>query len=52
MFATTKCLSLFNYYDNENPVNDEMRDSTGKYDYEMKFHGDGNLLKFRARVAF
>ena len=52
MFATTKCLSLFNYYDNENPVNDEMHDSTKNDDYEMKFRGGENLLKFRARVAF
>ena len=51
MFSTTKCLDLFNSCDNANPVNDEMHDSTGKYDYEMKFCGDGNLLKFRARVA-
>ena len=51
MFATTKCLSLFNYYDNANPINDEMHDSTGKANYEMKFRGGGNLLKFRAQVA-
>ena len=51
MFATTKCLGLFNYYDNANPINDEMHDSTGKSNYEMKFRGGGNLLKFRAQVA-
>ena len=51
MFLTKKCLSFLNSCENANPVNDEMCDSTGKDNYEMKFHGGGNLLKFRAQVA-